>query len=199
MTTENQLFIKKYIAVIKNLIIRYPLIAVTGTFFIGILLIPITDEVDAYFSTDQFCANSCHEMQSTVSKEFMQSTHGMTETGVRPSCADCHVSKNLTVAMWDHFIGTKELIVHLTTDVSEPGGFEKFRTEAANRVRLDMLDNDSKYCRSCHVMEAIKPKRQRGKKQHANAIKDNTTCIACHYNLVHKEVEPSEEFLERIN
>lgn len=27
---------------------------------------------------------------------------------------------------------------------------------------------------------------------------DGTTCIACHYNLVHKEVEPSAAFLKAI-
>lgn len=196
---ENKGFLKKYIGIIKGAIKHYPLLMVLGAFFIGILFIPITDEVDTYFSSDQFCANSCHEMTSTVAKEFMQSTHGTTKTGVRPSCADCHVSKKLTAAMWDHFIGTKELITHLTTDVSEPGAFERFRSEAANNVRMDMLDNDSKYCRSCHVMEAIKPKRKRGQKQHSTAIADNITCIACHYNLVHKAVELSEEFLKKIN
>ena len=199
MNTENMSRIKKYLFIIKNIIKRSPLLTVSGTFFIGLLFIPITYEIDAYFSSDQFCANSCHEMKSTVAKEFLQSAHGMTSTGVRPTCANCHVSKNLTAAMWDHFVGTKELIVHLSTNVSEPGAFEKFRTEAANRVRLDMLDNDSKHCRTCHVMEVIKPKRTRGKKQHVTAIKEGITCIACHYNLVHKEVEPSEEFLQRID
>ncbi len=62
-----------------------------------------------------------------------------------------------------------------------------------------MLDNDSKNCRRCHIMESIKPERKRGQRQHADALKDGTTCIACHYNLVHKEVEPSEEFLQRVN
>jgi hypothetical protein len=47
-------------------------------------------------------------------------------------------------------------------------------------------------------MEAIKPERLRGQRQHAEAIETGTTSIACHYNLVHKEVEPSEEFLQAI-
>ena len=51
-------------------------------------------------------------------------------------------------------------------------------------------------CRGCHVMEGIRPERKRGQRQHADAIETGTTCIACHYNLVHKEVEPSEAFLE---
>jgi cytochrome c-type protein NapC len=63
---------------------------------------------------------------------------------------------------------------------------------------MKMLANDSQNCRNCHVMEAIQPERVRGQRQHAEAIETGTTCIACHYNLVHKEVEPSEEFLQAI-
>jgi nitrate/TMAO reductase-like tetraheme cytochrome c subunit len=47
-------------------------------------------------------------------------------------------------------------------------------------------------------MEAIKPERKRGQRMHAVAIEEGTTCIVCHYNLVHKEVEPSKAFLEAI-
>ena len=47
-------------------------------------------------------------------------------------------------------------------------------------------------------MEAIKPERLRGQRQHAEAIETGITCVACHYNLVHKDVEPSQEFLQAI-
>lgn len=176
----------------------YPLAFILLAFGLGIVSIPVTDEVDVYFSSNQFCATSCHEMESTVYKEFQQSAHWTTATGVRPTCGDCHVSERLIPAMWDHVLGTKELFVHFTTDVSEPGAFENFRAASAERVRQQMLDNDSKNCRTCHVMEAIQPERKRGQRQHAEARKQGTTCIACHYNLVHKEVEASEAFLKAI-
>jgi nitrate/TMAO reductase-like tetraheme cytochrome c subunit len=48
-------------------------------------------------------------------------------------------------------------------------------------------------------MEAIKPARKRGQRMHAKALEENTTCIACHYILVHKEVEPSKAFLDAID
>jgi len=114
---------------------------------------------------------------------------------VRAKCADCHVAGRLTFAMWDHFIATSELFVWMANDFSNPEAFEVLRPAAANRVRMEMLTNDSVNCRRCHVMEAIKPKRNRGKKQHELALKERTTCISCHYNLVHKAVEPSKEFL----
>jgi len=64
---------------------------------------------------------------------------------------------------------------------------------------MRMLANDSKNCRTCHDMAAIKPKRKRGQKQHAEALENKTTCIVCHYDLVHKVVEPSDEFLKAID
>lgn len=124
----------------------------------------------------------------------------MTPTGVRPSCGDCHVSERLLPAMWDHFLGMKELVVHFATDVSKPGNYdENCRTASANHVRLQMLANDSKNCRRCHVMKAITPEHKHGQRLHAEAIENKTTCIVCHYNLVHKEVEPSEAFLKAID
>ena len=174
----------------------YPLLFLLLALVVGaIIAVPTTEAVDHYFSTDQFCAQTCHVMTATVAEEYHQSAHWNTATGVRPSCADCHVSEGLTMAMWDHFVGTRELIAFAFRGIRTPEAFEAERAGAADRVRMKMLGNDSKNCRSCHVMEAIKPERTRGQRQHAQALENGTTCIACHYNLVHKEVEPSEEFL----
>ena len=161
----------------------------------GLIAVPVADTVDSYFSSDEFCAEACHSMEATVAKEYRESTHWATPTGVRPSCSDCHISEGLTMAMWDHLWGTRDLIAFLS-GVRTAEDFEKIRAESANHTRMSMVANDSKNCRTCHVMEAIKPERNRGQRQHAEALEEGTTCIACHYNLVHKEVEPSEEFLQ---
>lgn len=173
-------------------VIGVVILAVGGT------AVATVDVTDYYFSSDNFCAFTCHVMENTVYKEMQESKHWTTPSGVRPKCADCHVSGRLTFAMWDHFVGTGELFVWLTHDFSQPGAFEELRPAAADRARFQMLENDSANCRDCHVMEAIKPKRKRGQKQHKNALEDGTTCIACHYNLVHKKVEPSAAFLKAI-
>ena len=155
------------------------------------------DVTDYYFTSDNFCAVSCHIMD-IPNKELQKSKHWTTASGVRPKCADCHVAGRLSFAMLDHFIGTGELFVWLTNDFSNPEAFEVLRPAGADRVRFGMLSNDSANCRRCHTMEAIKPKRKRGQSLHKAAIKEKTTCIACHYNLVHKEVEPSAAFLKAI-
>ena len=176
---------------------RYPLLFIVVALVAGAFAgVPATDLTDQYFSSNAFCAGACHVMEATVYKEFQKSKHWTTATGVRPTCADCHISEGLTAAMWDHFLGTKELFALVVLGIDTPEAFEKKRAVLADRERFHMLANDSKHCRGCHVMEAIKPKRKRGQRQHAAALKDGTTCIACHYNLVHKEVAPSKAFLE---
>jgi len=177
----------------------YPLLFILLALGVGaVIAVPTTEAVDRYFSTDQFCAQTCHVMTATVAEEYHQSTHWNTATGVRPSCHHCHVSEGPTMGMWDHFVGTKELFAFAFRGIRTPEAFEEERAGAADRVRMKMLANDSKNCRGCHVMAAIKPERTRGQRQHAQALEDGTTCIACHYNLVHKEVEPSASFLQAI-
>ena len=60
-----------------------------------------------------------------------------------------------------------------------------------------MLETDSATCRSCHEEDAIQPQRKRGQRQHEDARERGLTCIGCHYNLVHADVEPRSEFLDR--
>lgn len=185
---------------LRNGIRYYPILLIVLALGVGgLIAVPVADVTDSYFSSNKFCAFGCHVMEATVYKEYKESTHYNTSTGVRPDCADCHVSKRLTAAMWDHVLGTKELYALIVRGVDTPEEFELERAAAAERVRLKYVANDSKNCRTCHVMEAIKPERTRGQRQHAAAIKDGTTCIACHYNLVHKEVEPSAAFLKAID
>lgn len=161
--------------------------------------VAVTDFTDYIFSHNTFCGNVCHVMESTVYQELQKSKHWNTPTGVRPTCAHCHVSGRLTYAMMQHFVGTGELFVALTNDFSMPGSFEKFRPAAADRARFQFFESNSGNCRGCHVMEGIKPSRIRGQNAHNDAMeKGVTNCIACHYNLVHKDVEPSTEFMAAI-
>ena len=189
----------------KNLIGRWmdfvrrhtlPFVVVVALGVGAVVGVPVADVGDRYFSSNSFCATGCHVMEATVYKEFRDSTHWNTATGVRPTCADCHVSKALAPAWWDHVLGTKELFANVVLGIRTAEDFEKVRAKTADTVRFRMLGNDSKNCRSCHLMEAIQPARKRGQRQHAEAKETGTTCIVCHYNLVHKEVEPSEAFLE---
>lgn len=172
---------------------------VVAVLIVGTLFLVIVDATDYVFSTEKFCGTTCHVMDAYVYKELKESKHWNTPSGVRAKCADCHVHRRLSFAMIDHFLGTGELYVQLTHgNLDKPGAFEELRPAAADRVRFAMIKDDSARCRGCHDMEAIKPKRIRGQNIHADALENGTTCIICHYNLVHKEVEPSEAFSKAI-
>jgi len=80
------------------------------------------------------------------------------------------------------------LIGEYAHDWTKPETMVERRPAMAEKVRLQMLASDSKNCRSCHVWEAVKPRRKRGQRAHKAAIQEKKTCIACHYNLVHKKV-----------
>jgi nitrate/TMAO reductase-like tetraheme cytochrome c subunit len=160
----------------------------------GSIFIAMADTFDYVFSTFTFCGTACHVMEANVYKELKESKHWNVPSGVRAKCKDCHVSGRLSFAMLDHFVGGSELFVWLTHDLNKPGAFERLRPAAADRVRFQLIESDSAKCRGCHDMEAIKPKRVRGQKQHEEAIKKGITCIICHYNLTHKAVEPSPAF-----
>jgi len=156
--------------------------------------VPVADGVDAYFSSDAFCANTCHIMTATLATEMRESRHRATPTGVRPGCSDCHLSRRLTAAMRDHVVGTRELFAFLFGGIRTVEAFETVRAAAADRVRFQMLGNDSRNCRNRHELAAIRPERKRGQRQYEEALKEGVTCIACHCNLVHKEVPPSKDF-----
>ena len=177
--------LRRWLAFAQRRPVLFSLVMIGAILVAGV---PATDAVDLYFSSLRFCGDTCHVMRQ-MNKEYQESTHFKTPTGVRATCADCHVSRRITLAMWGHFLGMRELFVFLTNDFSKPETWARLRPEAADDVRMGMLANDSMTCRQCHVMEGIQPERRRGKRQHKKAVEEGTTCIACHYNLVHKEVD----------
>ncbi|MBC8337184.1 MAG: NapC/NirT family cytochrome c [Rhodospirillales bacterium] len=153
----------------------------------------VAEELNIRASTTKFCV-SCHSMNAYLYEEYKKSKHYQTVSGVRAQCGDCHVRKQFWPAVWDHLMGTEDLIGEFARDWTDPEVMKKHRPAMAEKVRLTMLGNDSQNCRFCHLEEAIKPKRKRGKGAHKAALKDGDTCIACHYNLVHEPVDPSPRF-----
>jgi len=169
--------------------------ALLGGLFVGVVVgVPVIDAADRYFSSNDFCAKTCHVMTETVAAEFATSTHGTSPKGVIPKCSDCHVSENLTGAMIDHALGLRDLYARWIGGIDTAAEFETIRADAANTARMAFFNSDSANCRSCHVMAEIKPEKKRGQVQHADAIENKITCIVCHYDLVHKSVPLSAEF-----
>jgi nitrate/TMAO reductase-like tetraheme cytochrome c subunit len=178
---------------------RALLIAAVVGAVIAVIAVLVNEQIDHYTSTEAFCGTSCHSMQAHVANEstYLESAHRTSSSGVLATCADCHIPKGIVPSTWTHVkSGIRDIISETLNDFSKPEVWEEMRPELAYRVRDWLLETDSATCRSCHEEDAIRPERKRGQKQHASAREEGVTCIACHYNLVHAEVEPRESFLE---
>jgi len=168
------------------------IVAVLGLSFVA------AEELNVQANSTKFCV-SCHSMGAYVYEEFKKSKHFTNASGVRPECGQCHVAKRFWPAVWDHAMGTHDLIAEYSHDWTRTEVFEARRTRMAEKARLKMLDEDSHTCRECHKMEAIAPTRKRGERAHNDAInKGKTNCIACHYNLVHAEAPLTQAFSQAI-
>ena len=180
---------------VKWLLVKGTLIGV----IVGLLLALGAEEMDRFTSTDTFCT-SCHAMQTYIadSEIYQLSVHQTTTSGVRPGCADCHIPKGLVSATYTHVVnGISDIWGEISRDYDDPEVWNAEKARLADAVREWFRDNDSITCRECHEEASIKPARQRGQNQHREARETNMTCIDCHYNLVHEEIEPSESFLEQ--
>ncbi|NOQ13874.1 MAG: hypothetical protein GQ583_05240 [Methyloprofundus sp.] len=182
----------------RHFLKRSILIATFIGVVIGFAIALSLEKVDQLTSTDAFCSNSCHMMTDYIAYEpvYVNSLHRTTYTGIQAGCADCHIPEGLLAATWTHAIsGMKDSWSLLVNDFSTREKWNKQRAQMAYQVRDQMLANNSETCRSCHQQDALNPRRERGIRHHELAQRNNVTCIACHYNLVHEQVAPRPEFL----
>ncbi len=176
--------------------------AVVITFIIGgiagIVAALGAEEMDRQTTTDEFCT-SCHAMQTYIAdaETYKASAHQTTASGVRAGCADCHIPKGLVSATYTHVVnGVSDLWGQTRFDYEDPKVWKAEKARLAHAVRDWFRGNDSVTCRGCHEEASIKPQRKRGQRQHEEARETGMTCIDCHYNLVHDEIEPSQSFLD---
>lgn len=156
------------------------------------------EQMDRMTSTDEFCT-SCHSMQTYIAEAeaYETSVHRTTRSGVQPGCGDCHIPEGLVVATYTHAVnGISDLWGQITHDYEDPAVWDAEKGRLAHAARLWFRETDSATCRGCHVEAAIMPERKRGQRQHKEARKTGMTCIDCHYNLVHDEIEVRDSFLE---
>lgn len=123
---------------------------------------------------------------------YQKSAHRTSGTGIIAGCADCHMPpRGLVAKSWAHVKGgVKDVWAELINDFEKPEVWEDRRTELAYAVRDAMLANDSVNCRTCHDIRKIAVKGERGQRAHARSFANKSTCIQCHFNLVHAPVPP---------
>lgn len=139
------------------------------------------------FNTLDFCI-SCHEMKQLVFKEYKKTIHYSNRTGVRVTCADCHVPRSWWPKLWRKAKATNELFHMFLGSIDTPEKFEAKRLELAEHVWEYMEEVDSRECRECHSYEAMDFHKQSidAKEMMEMAMKENMTCIDCHKGIAHK-------------
>lgn len=176
---------------------RHALVSVIATVGIGgILFYWAGNTVLELTNTEAFCI-SCHEMRETVFKETTALAHYRNASGVRATCPDCHVPKQLGPKIVSKIAASTELYHWAIGTIDTPEKFEANRLLLARRVWARMTQADSRECRNCHSPDAIdyrKVKKPEDAKRMEKGLKDGETCISCHKGIAHKLPDMSQGF-----
>jgi cytochrome c-type protein NapC len=151
-------------------------------------------------NTETFCI-SCHEMRTTVYAELKQTVHFTNRTGVRASCADCHVPKEWVFKVSRKVrASTKELPHKVLGSISTPEKFEAKRLELASSVWRTMKATDSRECRNCHTLASMDVEKQgrQARRRHETANEQRKTCIECHQGIAHRLPDNWEQTYEKV-
>ncbi len=125
----------------------------------GMIVLGSFNSVMDKFNTLNFCI-SCHEMEQLVFKEYKKTIHYSNRTGVRVTCADCHVPRNWWPKLWRKTQAINELFHKFIGSIDSREKFEAKRLELAEHVWSYMESVDCRECRECHSYEAMDVHRQ---------------------------------------
>jgi nitrate/TMAO reductase-like tetraheme cytochrome c subunit len=169
-------------------------------FFIGAAALGTGNYVLHETSTTEFCF-VCHSHENFIRPEYEASTHYSNAAGVRAECADCHLPHdNWFELVWTKAVVSLDVFPELAGKLDTAEKYEAHRGEMAESVWRQFKDNDSKFCKSCHSIEAMDLSLQNRTtaRRHSQAEKKGETCIECHYGMVHAEPENAEEIMDAI-
>ncbi|MGD8843467.1 MAG: NapC/NirT family cytochrome c [Gammaproteobacteria bacterium] len=165
-------------------------------FFIGAIALGTFNKVMAYTNTLEFCT-SCHEMKDFLFEEYKETVHYQNASGVRAVCSDCHVPHE-----WFPKVARKiqasfrELPAKVLGVIDTREKFDAKRLELAEDVWAGMKATNSRECRNCHSVEAMKLAEQdrSARKKHSleRMQKRGESCIDCHKGIAHKLPEGYE-------
>jgi nitrate/TMAO reductase-like tetraheme cytochrome c subunit len=153
---------------------------------LGMLALPAYNGMMYYTSTNEFCYG-CHVGMDTVVEEYEASPHFFNRTGVKVTCADCHLPRATGPKILAKIEATAD-VYHQLVGTIDLDNFEQHRPTMAQHVWDDMRATDSRECRHCHAFERMDPERQdrHTAKRHAPDKVEGKTCIDCHQGVAHK-------------
>ena len=169
-------------------------------FVLGAVALGTTNYVLHETSTTEFCY-ACHSHEAFIKPEYEASSHFSNVSGVRAGCSDCHLPHdNWFELVWTKAVVSLDIIPELAGKLDTAEKYEEHRAEMAESVWRQFKGNDSRFCRSCHSIDAMDLENQerRTARQHSRAEENGETCIDCHYGIVHVEPENATEIIERL-
>ena len=170
---------------------RPAMAAVTALFLFVTLALAAIDqgrEAPERDRKNRFCI-SCHEMKNTVYQEYKNTIHFKNASGMRASCADCHVPESFIPGMIRKAQAGRELLAKIQGTINTPEKFEDRRLLLANRVWADMEKNNSAECQTCHLTSGFEYKAFKnpdGAKRMEKGLAEGQTCINCHKGIAHQ-------------
>jgi nitrate/TMAO reductase-like tetraheme cytochrome c subunit len=169
-------------------------------FGLGVVALGATNYMMHATSSNEFCY-SCHSHEAFIKPEYEASSHFLNTSGVRVQCADCHLPKD----SWFDLTLTKmivslDIIPEMMGKIDTKEKYEEHRTEMAESVWRQFKKNDSRFCRSCHSVDAMDLESQGRStaRRHSRSMENGDTCIDCHYGIVHDVPESADEIMERL-
>ena len=136
-------------------------------------------------STEEFCS-SCHTNDAAA--EFKGTIHDQNRTGVRATCADCHLPREVVPMMVRKVKAAKEVWGQFTGVINTKEKYDKHRYEMAVSEWTRMKGNHSQECRNCHdLAKAAEKQSDSARERHAKAMAEHTDCIDCHFGIAHTE------------
>ncbi|MCR6631100.1 MAG: NapC/NirT family cytochrome c [Magnetospirillum sp.] len=174
----------------KLLSLRVGIFALLGAVVVGAILLGGFNSVLGWTNTESFCV-TCHEMRDNVYAEYRGTIHDKNRTGVRATCPDCHVPREIVPKLIRKVQAAGELWAKFTGKLDTREKFQEHRYELAKHVWTTMKKTDSQACRNCHDANSMSSKKQSEKAQarHEKMRREGMTCIDCHYAIAHEEPE----------
>jgi cytochrome c-type protein NapC len=163
----------------------------------GLAIAAVYASVLDYTSTLNFCAHSCHEMESTVYEEYTHSRHFRNPEGIVVVCSDCHVPHH----NWPATLAVKvaatfnELIPHFADRLYIKERFDALRPQLAKNEWARFAADNAHECKSCHKYRnmVLADQRTSVRAQHADAMKTDENCLDCHKGITHKNFAESSK------
>lgn len=184
---------KGSVSPLKGIVGKASLILIAVVFIAGVVATGLFNVGLSSTNELEFCTG-CHTMQTNY-KELQESVHFKNASGVKATCADCHVPKAFIPKMIAKVMAAKDVYHEILGTIDTPEKFETHRWEMANRVWDKMKATDSRECRSCHSFDNMDLSEQdrSARKRHAAAEDKGLTCIDCHKGIAHEEPDEPEE------